>query len=168
MQSNSFILNIPIVRVQQFLAIYLIGISSNLLKLCSYLTMPVTATKTVLFPNKIPSPLTIRWKTDFVQYYNSYFNDRRHVKKKLSSLFSNANVNGSIKYDDGSKGVVLKIPSITWIIFSNEQWCTFVSVNNKINTPEVSMALNKYYNSCQRVLLFRRNNWLFSIISLLA
>lgn len=27
-----------------------------------------------------------------------------------------------------------------------EQWCTFVPVNNKINTSEVSMALNKYYN----------------------
>lgn len=78
------------------------------------------------------------------------------MKKTLSSLFLNASIDESIKNNDETKEVLLKIPPISRVIFSNEQQYAFVSVNNKIDTPEVSTALNKYYNLCQKILLFQK------------
>lgn len=72
--------------------------------------------------------------TVFVRCHYSYYNARHNAEKKLSCLFSNENKDKSVKVDDETeKNCIESTPSIG-------QMRTFVSVNNEINTLEMSIV----------------------------
>jgi hypothetical protein len=58
----------------------------------------------------------------------------------------NANDDESEQADEESEGTVFKVPSISEIYFYIDQVRIFVLGNSDINTPDVSMALNKISN----------------------